>query len=96
MVKRYQPKAFIIENVPGMATLYEGQIKDEILRRFKKWDITFECRILCAADYGVPQIRKRLIFIGIRKDIGKPKFPELSIRLIITLLVEMQLVIYHH
>lgn len=33
MVKQYQPKAFIIENVPGMATLYEGQIKDEILRK---------------------------------------------------------------
>lgn len=76
MVKQYQPKAFIIENVPGMATLYEGQIKDEILRRFKKMGYNIECRILCAADYGVPQIRKRLIFMGIRKDIGKPKFPE--------------------
>lgn len=36
MVKQYQPKAFIIENVPGMATLYNGQIKEEILKRFKK------------------------------------------------------------
>ena len=44
IVKQYQPKAFIIENVPGMATLYEGQIKDE--------------------------------FMGIRKDIGTPKFPK--------------------
>ena len=40
MVKQYQPKAFIIENVPGMATLYNGQIKEEILKRFKKWVIT--------------------------------------------------------
>lgn len=40
MVKQYKPKAFIIENVPGMATLYEGQIKDEILKRFRKWVIT--------------------------------------------------------
>ena len=36
MVKQYQPKAFIIENVPGMATLYKGQIKEEILKRFEK------------------------------------------------------------
>lgn len=75
IVKQYQPKAFIIENVPGMATLYNGQIKDEILRRFNKLGYNIECKILCAADYGVPQIRKRLIFMGIRKDIGKPIFP---------------------
>ena len=76
IVKQYQPKAFIIENVPGMATLYEGQIKDEILHRFKKMGYNIECKILCAADYGVPQMRKRLIFMGIRKDIGMPKFPK--------------------
>jgi DNA (cytosine-5)-methyltransferase 1 len=76
MVKQYNPKGFIIENVPGMATLYEGQIKDEILRRFRKMGYNIECKILCAADYGVPQVRKRLIFMGVRKDIGKPCFPE--------------------
>lgn len=76
MVKQYQPKGFIIENVPGMATLYGGQIKEEILRRFKKMGYNIECQILCAADYGVPQIRKRLIFMGVRNDIGKPKFPD--------------------
>ena len=76
MVKQYQPKGFIIENVPGMATLYEGQIKDEILKRFDKMGYNIQCQILCAADYGVPQMRKRLIFMGIRKDIGKPVFPE--------------------
>ena len=78
MVKQYKPKAFIIENVPGMATLYEGQIKDEILKRFRKMGYNIECKILCAADYGVPQIRKRLIFMGIREDIGKPEFPEIK------------------
>ena len=75
MVRQYQPKAFIIENVPGMATLYQGQIKDEILRRFRAMKYNVECRILCAADYGVPQTRKRLIFMGVRPDIGKPDFP---------------------
>ena len=76
MVKQYQPRGFIIENVPGMATMYDGQVKDEILRRFRAMGYNVDCDILCAADYGVPQIRKRLIFMGVRNDIGKPNFPQ--------------------
>lgn len=76
VVKQYNPKAFIIENVPGMATLYNGEIKDEILKRFHALGYNVECKILLAADYGVPQMRKRLIFMGIRKDFGLPNFPE--------------------
>lgn len=79
MVKQYQPKGFIIENVPGMATLYKGQIKEEVLSRLRKMGYNVECKILCAADYGVPQIRKRLIFMGIRKDLGEPQFPEIKL-----------------
>lgn len=76
MVKQYSPKAFIIENVPGMATMYKGEVKDEILKRFREMGYNIDCKILCAADYGVPQLRRRLIFMGIRSDIGQPKFPE--------------------
>ena len=76
MVKQYNPKGFLIENVPGMAMLYQGQIKDEILRRFRSMGYNVECKILTAADYGVPQMRKRLVFMGIRSDIGVPVFPE--------------------
>lgn len=76
MVRQYKPKGFVIENVPGMAALYDGQIKNEILKRFKKMGYNIDCKILCAADYGVPQKRNRLIFMGIRKDCGKPIFPE--------------------
>jgi len=75
MVKQYKPKGFIIENVPGMATLYSGQIKDEIIRRFGSMGYNVECKILKACDYGVPQMRKRLIFMGVRRDIGQPHFP---------------------
>lgn len=76
IVKRYNPKGFIIENVPGMATLYGGQIKEEVLNRFRKLGYNMDCKVLCAADYGVPQLRRRLIFMGIRQDVGHPKFPE--------------------
>lgn len=75
-VRIFKPKAFIIENVPGMATLYNGEIKNEILKRFKKMGYNISCKILCAADYGVPQMRKRLIFMGVRKDVGEPRFPD--------------------
>lgn len=75
VVRQYQPKAFIIENVPGMATLYNGEIHNEILKRFRKSGYHVESKILCAADYGVPQMRRRLIFMGIREDLGQPVFP---------------------
>ena len=76
MVKQYQPKGFIIENVPGMSTMYDGQVKEEVLKRFREMGYNVECQILCAADYGVLLLRKRLVYMGVRADIGTPKFPE--------------------
>ena len=76
MVKQYQPRGFIIENVPGMANMYDGQVKDEVLRRFNEMGYNTDCRILKACDYGVPQMRRRLVFMGVRKDIGEPHFPD--------------------
>lgn len=74
-VRRYKPNAFLIENVPGMATLYKGEIKNEIVKRFTEMGYTVNYKILCAADYGVPQIRKRLVFVGLLGNI-KFEFPE--------------------
>ncbi len=75
-VKRYRPRGFVIENVPGMATLYKGQVKDEILKRLDTIGYNVDCKVLCSADYGVPQMRKRLVFIGILKKYGCPSFPK--------------------
>lgn len=77
-VKRYVPMAFMIENVPGMATLYKGEVKDEIIRRFTQMGYKVSCKILCSADYGVPQIRKRLVFIGLKNGESEFDFPEAS------------------
>lgn len=74
-VKHFRPSAFVIENVRGMASLYGGQVKDEILQRFDSLGYNVVWKILCAADYGVPQIRHRLIFVGIKKDLGKFIYP---------------------
>ena len=75
-VRHYRPKAFMIENVPGMATLYKGEVKDEILMRFKAMGYMMNYKIVCAADYGVPQLRHRLVFIGVKDSEKAFQFPE--------------------
>ena len=75
-VKHYRPKAFMIENVPGMATLYKGEVKDEIIKRFTEMGYNVTYKVLCSADYGVPQLRHRLVFIGLRDSEDGFKFPE--------------------
>jgi len=75
-VKELKPKAFLIENVPGLARMYGGEVKNEIMKRFKAMGYNVSMKILCAADYGVPQMRKRVVFVGLRKDLGTFEFPE--------------------
>jgi DNA (cytosine-5)-methyltransferase 1 len=67
LVLEIQPKAFVIENVPGLVTLFKGQIKDSIIEKFTDMGYDIQYRILCATDYGVPQNRKRVIFVGMKK-----------------------------
>jgi len=75
-VRRLRPQAFLIENVKGMKTLYGGAVKDEIVARFRRLGYHLpEPQILCAADYGVPQLRERLFFVGVRKELGAFEFP---------------------
>lgn len=75
-VRRFNPMAFMIENVPGMGNLYKGAIKKEIIKRLSDLGYNVTCKVVCAADYGVPQIRQRLVFIGLR-DSGVPfEFPK--------------------
>jgi len=71
----HKPKAIIIENVPGLATLYKGKAKKDIEKQFKKHGYTYNSKILYAPDFGVPQIRKRLFFVGLLNNIGKFEFP---------------------
>lgn len=78
-VRRYSPRAFLIENVPGMANLYNGEVKEEIVRRFTAMGYNVSSKIVCAADYGVPQIRKRLVFVGLSGGMGVYEFPQPSV-----------------
>jgi len=73
-VKLFQPKAFVLENVPGLATLYGGKAKTAILEQFGSLGYTINFQVLYAPDYGVPQIRKRIFFVGL-KDGENFEFP---------------------
>ena len=71
LVNEIRPKAFIIENVPGLISLFGGQIKENIITKFSQMGYDIKYKIVCSADYGVPQMRKRVIFVGVK---GKNDF----------------------
>lgn len=75
LAKKIKPKAIVIENVPGLANLYKGKAKDEILRLSNEMGYICNYKVLYAPDYGVPQIRKRIFFVALRKEIGVFSFP---------------------
>lgn len=76
LAEKVKPKAIIIENVPGLAALYNGHAKDAIIEEFGKLGFTYNSKVLYAPDYEVPQIRKRVFFVGLAPDFGKFEFPE--------------------
>lgn len=79
-VRHFKPSAFMIENVPGMATLYGGAVKEQIINTFEDlgYAVSVTEKPLLAADYGVPQMRKRMFFVGYQKESGFDyfSFPE--------------------
>ena len=72
-VKAFQPAVCLMENVPGMTSHTNKNIAEQVARDIEKqgYEVTWE--LLNAVNYGVPQYRKRIFFIGIRKDM-KIKF----------------------
>ena len=66
LVEEIRPRAFVIENVPGLVGLFKGEVKDHIIQRLSALGYHVEYRIMCASDYGVPQSRKRVVFVGTR------------------------------
>lgn len=63
-VEEFSPKYFVLENVPNIITTENGYFKDEIINAFNKLGYEVCCGILRAVDFGVPQDRRRAVFIG--------------------------------
>ena len=66
LVSKSKPKAFLIENVKGMATLYKGKVKEDIVKQFLSLGYKVSTKILNSKDFGVPQSRERLFYIGLK------------------------------
>lgn len=75
VVKFVKPKYFVMENVPNLLTAEKGFFLNEIKGLFKGYGYSIRYGILNAADYGVPQNRRRAIIIG--KYLATP--PELPL-----------------
>lgn len=63
-----RPAAFLVENVPGMAQMGVREQVCEDLSLGATYEVNPQ--VLDAADFGVPQTRKRLVFLGVRRDMG--------------------------
>lgn len=95
VIKEVKPKYIVLENVEGFIDMQfmgykgitgieypDGSVTPYILRSELR-EIgyeTLEPKILNAVDYGVPQRRRRIIFIGYRKGLKAPKYPEPTVK----------------
>ena len=77
ILKVVKPKFFLAENVSGMLSKRHEVAVQNILNLFEKCGYEVSVNLVNAKDYGVPQERKRVFFIGFRKDLNVNfKFPQ--------------------
>lgn len=65
MVSYFKPTAFVLENVPNILNIGDGMIKRAIISDFEALGYKVTNKVLLASDYGVPQNRRRAIFVGL-------------------------------
>ena len=77
VIKRTKPMLFIGENVGGLLTMDNGKAIKTIVKDFEKLGYNVVYKLLTAADFGVPQMRKRVVIVGTKKGKLPPfKHPE--------------------
>lgn len=78
MVEEVRPQFFLMENVSGLLTKHGHAVLKEFGHRLEALDYTIHIHLVDAADYGVPQRRKRAFLIGeLARNPGKPfVFPD--------------------
>ena len=75
IVIKSEAKWFIMENVPGILSAQNGEYVKAIQEFFAENGYRTECKVINAADYGAPQLRKRFLLIGTKTDLVIP-FPK--------------------
>ena len=68
ILKELDPKLFLFENVKGLLSMQKGELLKTILSFFKSLGYEVKYEVLNSADYGVPQIRERVIIVGTKLD----------------------------
>jgi DNA (cytosine-5)-methyltransferase 1 len=74
VVSKLNPKAFLLENVPGFAYKTHSEVLDYVLGEIEKLGYEYNYETINAANFGIPQTRERFILVGTKKS--KFKFPE--------------------
>ena len=74
-VEAIRPRYFLMENVKGLKGIGKGKLMAEVIHTMESlgYHVTYD--LLNAADFGAAQLRKRLIFVGTRTDVGKVALP---------------------
>ena len=78
IVRELNPKYCVFENVKGLTLGKHAQFLEELITALGDagYDVLTPYRVLNAADYGVPQDRRRLFLVGTRKGLKSPNYPE--------------------
>ena len=66
IIRDKNPKMFVAENVKGLLSMEKGKVIEMIKKDFENLGYYVEARLLNAAEYGVPQLRERVVIIGNR------------------------------
>lgn len=74
VLEEVNPKFFVIENVTGLLTFAKGAVKNDIIRRANALGYKVFLDTLDTSKFGIPQIRLRIIFIGIKKELCNKDF----------------------
>lgn len=75
VVEGKKPKAFVFENVKGILSKSSKDEFFNLIRYLKGLGYNIKHKLINCYLYGVPQLRERVIMVGIRNDIGKFEFP---------------------
>lgn len=75
VLEMLKPQIFIFENVKGLLSMQGGKLFDQICEQFDTAGYRLEYQVLNALDFGVPQIRERVILVGIQKSLYSKPFP---------------------
>lgn len=75
VVNEAKPVYFVMENVKGLASMADGEVIKNVCKEFQQCGYDVKWDVLNAADFGVPQRRKRVFIIGKRVDVmAQPAF----------------------